>query len=125
MGSGRDVKNYFCDTGTYCNKLTAKIFLYALCCRIVKGDGDTGLSVYLIHSIPLVLSAVQVPLLSTLFIPSHLDSLLYRYLYCLPTFFIQSHVYCLLYWYFYCLPTFFIQYHLYCLLCRYFYCLPS
>jgi hypothetical protein len=28
--------------------------------RIVKGDGDAGLSVYLIHSIPLVLSAVQV-----------------------------------------------------------------
>ncbi len=37
--------------------------LYDLQCtgyRIVKGDGDAGLSVYLIHSIPLVLSAVQV-----------------------------------------------------------------
>ncbi len=37
--------------------------LYDLLCnwyRIVKGDADAGLSVYLIHSIPLVLSAVQV-----------------------------------------------------------------
>jgi hypothetical protein len=28
--------------------------------RIVKGDGDAGISIYLIHSVPLVLSAVQV-----------------------------------------------------------------
>ena len=26
----------------------------------MKGDGDAGISVYLIHSVPLVLSAVQV-----------------------------------------------------------------